>query len=153
MKRPLSSCRYGVPSAAASDFEETFKRVKPELFAHQPDVLFHLVTMLSPRILQVCRCHVVLSVQPAMRACSFCLVSVLSECGLQLCPCCCQLFEDHTFGTVIGCCCGVGNQNTPSMLCFPVQHVLIPCFTEVAWHRYCVIYVCMLPSHMLHLMW
>jgi JmjC domain, hydroxylase len=44
--------RYGVPAAAASDFEEAFKATKPELFVHQPDVLFHLVTMLSPRILQ-----------------------------------------------------------------------------------------------------
>lgn len=45
-------CRYGIPATAASDFEEAFKREKPDLFAHQPDVLFHLVTMLSPRILQ-----------------------------------------------------------------------------------------------------
>lgn len=44
--------RYGIPAASASDFEETFKRSKPALFAQQPDVLFHLVTLLSPRILQ-----------------------------------------------------------------------------------------------------
>lgn len=42
-------CRYGVPSSAASDFEATFKACQPDLCAHQPDVLFHLVTMLSPR--------------------------------------------------------------------------------------------------------
>ena len=44
--------RYGIPAAAASDFEEAFKRCKPDLFQHQPDVLFHLVTMLSPRLLR-----------------------------------------------------------------------------------------------------
>jgi [histone H3]-trimethyl-L-lysine4 demethylase len=48
----VASCRYGIPSTSASDFEECFKSCKPELFQHQPDVLFHLVTMLSPRILK-----------------------------------------------------------------------------------------------------
>ena len=40
-----------MPSVNASDFEEAFKASKPDLFDHQPDLLFHLVTMLSPRSL------------------------------------------------------------------------------------------------------
>lgn len=43
---------YTVPSSAAGAFEAAFKAALPELFEKQPDVLFHLVTMLSPRILQ-----------------------------------------------------------------------------------------------------
>ena len=46
---PATACRYGVPSSAASEFESTFKACQPDLCANQPDVLFHLVTMLSPR--------------------------------------------------------------------------------------------------------
>ena len=43
---------YSVPASAAEAFESTFRSALPELFEKQPDVLFHLVTMLSPRILQ-----------------------------------------------------------------------------------------------------
>ena len=43
---------YSVPSSAAEGFEAAFRMALPELFEKQPDVLFHLVTMLSPRILQ-----------------------------------------------------------------------------------------------------
>lgn len=43
---------YSVPSSAAEAFEAAFRTALPELFEKQPDVLFHLVTMLSPRILQ-----------------------------------------------------------------------------------------------------
>ena len=43
---------YSVPASAAEAFESAFRTALPELFAKQPDVLFHLVTMLSPRILQ-----------------------------------------------------------------------------------------------------
>jgi histone demethylase JARID1 len=43
---------YSVPSSSAEAFETAFKTALPELFEKQPDVLFHLVTMLSPRILQ-----------------------------------------------------------------------------------------------------
>ena len=32
-------------------FEEAFKKALPGKFEKQPDLLFHLVTMLSPRIL------------------------------------------------------------------------------------------------------
>lgn len=43
---------YSVPASAADAFEGAFRSALPELFEKQPDVLFHLVTMLSPRILQ-----------------------------------------------------------------------------------------------------
>jgi hypothetical protein len=47
-----TTCRYGIPGVSASEFEEVFKLNQPELLAQQPDVLFHLVTLLSPSILQ-----------------------------------------------------------------------------------------------------
>ena len=43
---------YGVPSQSALAFEEVFKKYMPEQFKLQPDLLFQLVTMLSPRILK-----------------------------------------------------------------------------------------------------
>ncbi|KAL1916576.1 uncharacterized protein VTP21DRAFT_5767 [Calcarisporiella thermophila] len=43
---------YGVPGPAAEKFEETMRRIVPELFERQPDLLFQLVTMLSPAALQ-----------------------------------------------------------------------------------------------------
>jgi hypothetical protein len=43
---------YGVPGASADDFEQSFKKAMPDLFASQPDLLFQLVTMLSPSLLQ-----------------------------------------------------------------------------------------------------
>ena len=42
---------YGVPSAAAAAFEQAFKAALPEQFDRQPDLLFHLTAMLSPRVL------------------------------------------------------------------------------------------------------
>ncbi|GJJ69513.1 [histone H3]-trimethyl-L-lysine4 demethylase [Entomortierella parvispora] len=39
---------YGVPASDALKFEETMKLAVPELFEQQPDLLFQLVTMLSP---------------------------------------------------------------------------------------------------------
>ncbi|KAF9167737.1 hypothetical protein DFQ26_003321 [Actinomortierella ambigua] len=39
---------YGIPSSDALKFEETMKQAVPELFEQQPDLLFQLVTMLSP---------------------------------------------------------------------------------------------------------
>ncbi|KAF8925624.1 hypothetical protein BGZ58_000642 [Dissophora ornata] len=39
---------YGVPASDAIKFEETMKESVPELFEQQPDLLFQLVTMLSP---------------------------------------------------------------------------------------------------------
>jgi hypothetical protein len=39
---------YGVPSSHADRFEESMRAAVPELFEHQPDLLFHLVTLLSP---------------------------------------------------------------------------------------------------------
>ena len=42
---------YGVPSAAASAFEDVFKKALPEQFERHPDLLFHLTAMLSPRTL------------------------------------------------------------------------------------------------------
>ncbi|KAF9960067.1 hypothetical protein BGZ72_008025 [Mortierella alpina] len=39
---------YGVPASDAIKFEETMRQSVPELFEQQPDLLFQLVTMLSP---------------------------------------------------------------------------------------------------------
>ncbi|KAF9340240.1 hypothetical protein BGZ91_002904 [Linnemannia elongata] len=39
---------YGVPASDALKFEDTMRRAVPELFEQQPDLLFQLVTMLSP---------------------------------------------------------------------------------------------------------
>ncbi len=43
---------YGVPGASAADFEAAAREALPAQFAAQPDLLFQLVSMLSPRILQ-----------------------------------------------------------------------------------------------------
>jgi hypothetical protein len=39
---------YGVPASDAVKFEDTMRKAVPELFEQQPDLLFHLSTMLSP---------------------------------------------------------------------------------------------------------
>ncbi|KAF9365905.1 hypothetical protein BGX34_007713 [Mortierella sp. NVP85] len=39
---------YGIPASDAIQFEDTMRQAVPELFEHQPDLLFQLVTMLSP---------------------------------------------------------------------------------------------------------
>lgn len=39
---------YGVPGADADKFEEAMRRVAPDLFETSPDLLFQLVTMMSP---------------------------------------------------------------------------------------------------------
>ncbi|KAL1924863.1 uncharacterized protein VTP21DRAFT_4517 [Calcarisporiella thermophila] len=39
---------YGIPASDAAKFEETMRKAVPELFEQQPDLLFQLVTMLSP---------------------------------------------------------------------------------------------------------
>ena len=54
---------YGVPSQNALDFEEVFRKYMPEQFKLQPDLLFQLVTMLSPRILKSASVPVYRSVQ------------------------------------------------------------------------------------------
>ena len=43
---------YGVPSHAATAFEAQARRTLPHLFSRQPDLLSHMVTMLSPGTLQ-----------------------------------------------------------------------------------------------------
>ncbi|VVT57274.1 uncharacterized protein SAPINGB_P005630 [Magnusiomyces paraingens] len=42
---------YGVPGDHAEEFEKTVKNTAPELFEKQPDLLFQLVTMVSPDVL------------------------------------------------------------------------------------------------------
>jgi histone demethylase JARID1 len=42
---------YGVPSSDAEKFEDAMREAVPELFASNPDLLFHLTTMLSPETL------------------------------------------------------------------------------------------------------
>ena len=53
---------YGVPGEEADAFERAMKRVAPELFSSQPDLLHQLVTICNPNILMsegvpVYRCH------------------------------------------------------------------------------------------------
>ena len=43
---------YGVPGVAAGLFEAAFRAALPDQVAIQPDLLFQLVAMLSPRVLQ-----------------------------------------------------------------------------------------------------
>ena len=43
---------YGVPAGAAGAFEAAFREELPEQFERQPDLLFHLVAMLSPAALR-----------------------------------------------------------------------------------------------------
>eukprot|EP00004_Rigifila_ramosa_P003214 TRINITY_DN13393_c0_g1_i1.p1 TRINITY_DN13393_c0_g1~~TRINITY_DN13393_c0_g1_i1.p1 ORF type:complete len:1369 (+),score=194.23 TRINITY_DN13393_c0_g1_i1:519-4109(+) len=42
---------YGIPGAAAAMFESVMRQTVPELFLENPDVLYHLVTLLDPSIL------------------------------------------------------------------------------------------------------
>ncbi|XP_032401165.1 lysine-specific demethylase 5C isoform X1 [Xiphophorus hellerii] len=42
---------YGVPSAAAEQLEDVMKKLTPELFEYQPDLLHQLVTIMNPNIL------------------------------------------------------------------------------------------------------
>ncbi|KAI8905734.1 PLU-1-like protein-domain-containing protein [Powellomyces hirtus] len=42
---------YGIPASNADKFEATMKQKIPELFEGNPDLLFHLTTMLSPGVL------------------------------------------------------------------------------------------------------
>uniref|UniRef100_A0A3B3BBK0 [histone H3]-trimethyl-L-lysine(4) demethylase n=1 Tax=Oryzias melastigma TaxID=30732 RepID=A0A3B3BBK0_ORYME len=42
---------YGVPSVAAERLEEVMKKLTPELFEFQPDLLHQLVTIMNPNIL------------------------------------------------------------------------------------------------------
>lgn len=42
---------YGVPSSAADSFEKVMKKSHPDLFKLNPDLLYSMVTMLSPFIL------------------------------------------------------------------------------------------------------
>ncbi len=43
---------YGVPAGAAAAFEAAFREELPEQFERHPDLLFHLVAMLSPAALR-----------------------------------------------------------------------------------------------------
>ncbi|XP_063792622.1 lysine-specific demethylase 5C-like isoform X1 [Pseudophryne corroboree] len=42
---------YGVPSSAAEELEEVMKKLTPELFESQPDLLHQLVTLMNPNTL------------------------------------------------------------------------------------------------------
>ncbi|KAB8360748.1 hypothetical protein FH972_024482 [Carpinus fangiana] len=46
---------YGIPGASADAFENAMKEAVPELFESQPDLLFQLVTLLSPDQLEKAR--------------------------------------------------------------------------------------------------
>lgn len=45
-------CWYGVPGTEANAFEQVMRNALPDLFEVQPDLLFQLVTMLNPSVLQ-----------------------------------------------------------------------------------------------------
>ncbi|KAK1289188.1 putative lysine-specific demethylase JMJ14 [Acorus calamus] len=45
-------CWYSVPGSEAVAFEQVMRRTLPDLFDAQPDLLFQLVTMLNPSVLQ-----------------------------------------------------------------------------------------------------
>lgn len=45
-------CWYSVPGSEASAFEKVMRSCLPDLFDAQPDLLFQLVTMLNPSVLQ-----------------------------------------------------------------------------------------------------
>ncbi|XP_039134068.1 uncharacterized protein LOC120271455 isoform X1 [Dioscorea cayenensis subsp. rotundata] len=45
-------CWYGVPGSEANAFEEVMRNNLPDLFDAQPDLLFQLITMLNPSVLQ-----------------------------------------------------------------------------------------------------
>lgn len=45
-------CWYGVPGTEAIAFEKVMRNTLPDLFEAQPDLLFQLVTMLNPSVLQ-----------------------------------------------------------------------------------------------------
>ncbi|KAJ7952318.1 Transcription factor jumonji (JmjC) domain protein [Quillaja saponaria] len=47
-----SKCWYSIPGSQASAFEKVMKSSLPDLFDAQPDLLFQLVTMLNPSVLQ-----------------------------------------------------------------------------------------------------
>lgn len=42
---------YGVPASSAEKLEEVMKKLTPELFEFQPDLLHQLVTIMNPNIL------------------------------------------------------------------------------------------------------
>jgi len=50
---------YGVPQSHAENLESVIKTAAPELFEHHPDLLHHLVTLLSPNTLMKSGCSVV----------------------------------------------------------------------------------------------
>ena len=46
--------RYGVPGADGYLFEKVVREEAPELFESQPDLLHHLVTLISPEVCGWC---------------------------------------------------------------------------------------------------
>lgn len=42
---------YGVPASAAEQLEAVMKKLAPELFDSQPDLLHQLVTIMNPNVL------------------------------------------------------------------------------------------------------
>lgn len=57
---------YGVPAHASEALEEACKDALPHLFAAAPDLLYQLVTMVSPRQLQVVPCAARMSCQAGL---------------------------------------------------------------------------------------
>ena len=84
----LSVCRgepktwYGVPSSYAVSLEQTMKEVAPELFEKQPDLMHHLVTILSPNELMKNGIPVSVCVCVCMCACVCCACVCVCVCVL-----------------------------------------------------------------------
>ena len=49
IRRGESKTWYGIPASDADAFEEVMRSTMPELFEANPDLLFHLTTMLPPQ--------------------------------------------------------------------------------------------------------
>lgn len=56
---------YGVPSFAAEHLEEVMKKLTPELFESQPDLLHQLVTLMNPNTLMAHGVPVSIGVSPS----------------------------------------------------------------------------------------
>jgi histone demethylase JARID1 len=80
---------YSVPGSAASDFEKVMQKAFPDLFEAQPDLLFQLVTMLSPEVVRDNGVPVCTAVQVPHSVhfpfCDFCSTSFNVVYGIRRC--------------------------------------------------------------------
>uniref|UniRef100_A0A7N6A8I7 [histone H3]-trimethyl-L-lysine(4) demethylase n=1 Tax=Anabas testudineus TaxID=64144 RepID=A0A7N6A8I7_ANATE len=81
---------YGVPSVAAERLEEVMKKLTPELFEFQPDLLHQLVTIMNPNILMAHGVPVKLTTAASIRVIT---LLKLSTSALQTGYVCLSFFE------------------------------------------------------------